>query len=211
LIDELAHAAGMDPYLFRLQNISTTDQNRWRDVLVGVAELANWKPQVAASNLSDANIVHGRGIGLGSYGGSQAGVVVDITVNKKTGKIVVTNAYAAQVAGLTVSLEGAEAQMMENMIMGTSRTLYEEVTFNTARTTSLDWVTYPILRFKDHPNVKVKVVQRADLAPTGSGEPPVVPIAAAIPNAFFDATGVRMRQAPMTPAKVRAVLRAANA
>jgi nicotinate dehydrogenase subunit B len=210
LIDELAHAAGMDPYLFRLQNISTTDQNRWRDALVGVAELANWKPRVAASNLSNDTVVRGRGIALGSYGGSQAGVVVDIEVNKKTGKIVVTHGYAAQVAGLTVSLEGAEAQMEENLIMGTSRTLYEEVAFNTARTTSLDWVTYPILRFKDHPTVKVKVVQRTDLAPTGSGEPPVVPLAAAIPNAFFDATGVRMRQAPMTPAKVRAVLRAAG-
>ncbi len=101
--------------------------------------------------------------------------------------------------------------MEENLIMGTSRTLYEEVAFNTARTTSLDWVTYPILRFKDHPTVKVKVVQRTDLAPTGSGEPPVVPLAAAIPNAFFDATGVRIREAPLTPGRVRATLAAARA
>jgi len=101
-------------------------------------------------------------------------------------------------------------QMIGNVIQGTSRALWEEVTFNKNNVTSIDWVTYPILRFKDHPNVKVKVVQRTDLAPTGSGEPPVVPLAAAIPNAFFDATGVRMRQAPMTPAKVRAVLRAAG-
>jgi len=210
LIDELAYAAKMDPYQFRLQNISTTDQNRWRDSLVGVAELANWQPRVAASNLSSANVVHGRGIALGSYGGSQAGVVVEIELNKKTGKILVKEAYAAQVAGLTVSLEGAEAQMEENLIMGTSRTLNEEVSFNTRRTTALDWVTYPILRFADHPHVHVKVIQRTDLAPSGSGEPPVVPLAAAIPNAFFDATGIRMRQAPMTPAKVRATLRAAG-
>jgi CO/xanthine dehydrogenase Mo-binding subunit len=211
MIDELAYAAKIDPYQFRLKNISTSDQNRWRDALVGVAELAGWQPRVAASNLSKDNVVHGRGIALGSYGGSQAGVVVEIELNRKTGKIVVQNAYAAQVAGLTVSLEGAEAQMEENLIMGTSRTLHEEVTFNTARTTSLDWVTYPILRFKDHPHVKVRVMQRTDLIPSGSGEPPVVPLAAAIPNAFFDATGVRMRQAPMTPAKVRAVLKAAGA
>ena len=65
-------------------------------------------------------------------------------------------------------------------------------------------------RFKDHPKVSCAIVQRADLASTGAGEPPQAPIAAAIANAFFDATGVRIRQAPMTPARVRAVLKAAG-
>jgi CO/xanthine dehydrogenase Mo-binding subunit len=210
LIDELAHAAKMDPYEFRLKNISTTDQNRWRDVLVGVAKLANWQPKVAASNLASGNVVRGRGIGLGSYASSQAGVVADIEVNKKTGKITVVHAYTTQVSGLGVSLEGLESQMMGSMIMGTSRTLYETVPYNKQRVTGLDWVTYPILRFKDHPNITYTVTQRLDLPPTGAGEPPDAAIPAAIANAFFDATGVRIREAPLTPGIVRATLRAAG-
>jgi CO/xanthine dehydrogenase Mo-binding subunit len=210
LIDELAYASKMAPYEFRLKNISTTDQNRWKDVLVGVAKLANWQPKVAASNLSDANVVRGRGIGLGSYAGSQAGVVADVEVNKKTGKIRVLHAYTTQVSGLGVSLEGLESQMMGSMIMGTSRTLNETVPFNTKRVTGLDWVTYPILRFKDAPNITYTVTQRLDLPSSGAGEPPDAAIPAAIANAFFDATGVRLRQTPFTPAKVRAALRAAG-
>jgi CO/xanthine dehydrogenase Mo-binding subunit len=210
LIDELAHAAKMDPYEFRLKNISITDNNRWRDVLVGVAKLANWKPKVAASNLSNDTVVRGRGIGLGSYASSQAGVVADIEVNRKTGVIKVLHAYTTQVSGLGVSLEGLESQMMGSMIMGTSRTLYETVQANSKRVTGLDWVTYPILRFKDHPNITYTVTQRLDLPPTGAGEPPDAAIPAALANAFFDATGVRIREAPLTPARVRAVLKAAG-
>ena len=210
LIDELAYASKMDPYEFRLKNISTTDQNRWKDVLMGVGKLASWQPKVAASNLSDANVVHGRGLGLGSYAGSQAGVVADIEVNKKTGKITVLHAYVTQVSGLGVSLEGLESQMMGSMMMGTSRTLYEGVAFNKKRVTGLDWVTYPILRFKDHPNITYTITQRLDLPSSGAGEPPDAAIPAAIANAFFDATGVRIRETPLTPARVRAVLKAAG-
>jgi nicotinate dehydrogenase subunit B len=209
-IDELAHAAGMDPYQFRLQNITTADQNQWRDVLVGVAKLAKWQPKVSGSTLSDANVVRGRGIALGAFAGSQAGVVVDIEVNKKTGKIIVTDAYASQVAGLSVYLPGVEQQMDGNLVMGASRALSEAVTFNKAQVTSLDWVSYPIMRFKESPRTYYSIVQRTDLVPTGSGEPPAAPIPASIANAFFDATGVRIREAPMTPARVRAVLRAAG-
>jgi nicotinate dehydrogenase subunit B len=155
-------------------------------------------------------VVHGRGIGLGAFAGSQAGVVVDIEVNKKTGKIVVKEAYAAQVAGLSVYLPGVEQQMDGNLIMGASRALSEAVIFNKAQVTSLDWVSYPIMRFKESPNTHYAIVQRTDLVPTGSGEPPAAPIPASIANAFFDATGVRIREAPMTPARVRAVLKAAG-
>ena len=177
---------------------------------MGVGKLANWQPKVAASNLSNDNVVKGRGLGLGSYAGSQAGVVADIEVNKKTGKITVMHAYVTQVSGLGVSLEGLESQMMGSMMMGTSRALHEGVTFNTKRVTGLDWVSYPILRFKDHPNITYTVTQRLDLPSTGAGEPPDAAIPAAIANAFFDATGVRIHESPLTPARVRAVLRAAG-
>ena len=90
------------------------------------------------------------------------------------------------------------------------RPLIEELTFSKSRVTSLDWVSYPILRFKDSPTVTTVSIQRADLPSTGSGEPVNAPVAAAVANAFFDATGVRIRRAPMTPARVRAVLKAAS-
>jgi CO/xanthine dehydrogenase Mo-binding subunit len=212
LVDELAHAAGADPYLFRLGNVTAQQVNdgfgQWRDALTGVAELAGWEPRIAASAVSSAPVVRGRGIAIGGFAASQVGVVAEIAVDRVTGKISVEHMYAAQVAGLTVYPGGVSNQLEGNLVMGTSRALLEQVVDDTRRVTSLDWSTYPILRFKDHPSVTTKIVQRTDLAPTGSGEPAQAPIAAAIANAFFDATGVRLRVAPMTPGRVRAVLAA---
>jgi nicotinate dehydrogenase subunit B len=141
----------------------------------------------------------------------------------------------AQNNGITVSVDGVVNQMSGALIQGLSRALYEQPQWNKERVTSLDWVTYPILRFKDSPTVtminvhpgKYTVVQPGDYSVevkagntrafdqgwnlSGSGEPPTVGISAAVANAFFDATGVRIRQAPMNPATVRQVLKDAGA
>jgi nicotinate dehydrogenase subunit B len=214
LVDELAYAAGMDPFEFRLRNIQTAQVNdgfgQWRDVLTAVTELAGWEPRPAASHVSRETLVRGRGIAIGGFASSQAGVVAEIEVNRRTGKIRPVHLYSAQVAGLAVYLPGIESQMEGNLIMGASRALFEEVAFDRSRSRALDWVSYPILRFRDAPRVSTRIVQRTDLASTGSGEPPSVPVPAAIANAFFDATGVRIRTAPMTPGRVRAVLASAN-
>ncbi|HEX4521200.1 MAG TPA: molybdopterin cofactor-binding domain-containing protein, partial [Gaiellaceae bacterium] len=214
LIDQLAYAANMDPYLFRLQNITKLQVNdgfnQWRDVLTGVATLANWKPKVANSVKQTGNTRTGRGIAIGGFASSQAGTVADVEVNMKSGKLTVKKLYGAQVAGLSVAPSMIENQISGNLIMGTSRALFEEVVFNKTNVTSLDWVTYPLLRFADHPSVSYQVIQRTDLQPTGSGEPPAASVPAAIANAFFDATGVRLYEAPMTPARVRASLKAAG-
>jgi CO/xanthine dehydrogenase Mo-binding subunit len=210
LVDELAHAAGADPYEFRLQNVQTAQVNdgfgQWRDVLEAVADLAGWKSRPAAASISRETVVRGRGIAIGGFASSQAGVVAEIEVNRRTGKIGLLHLYGAQVAGLAVYLPGIENQIEGNLVMGASRALVEEVPFGRSRSLALDWVSYPILRFKDAPRVSTRIVQRLDLASTGSGEPTNVPVAAAIANAFFDATGMRIRVAPMTPGRVRAVL-----
>jgi len=218
MIDELAYAAKMDPYLFRAQNIRTTQDpllpwfngDRWLGVLNAAAQAAKWQPQVAASTLSDATVVGGRGIAITPHSRALSGVVAEIEVNKKTGKIVVKHLYVSQDSGLAISPSLIENQMIGGVIQATSRALHEEVTFDKSRVTALDWVTYPVLRFKDSPNVTATVVQRLDKVSTGSGEIPMATTAAAIANAFFDATGVRIRQAPMTPGRVRAVLKAAG-
>jgi len=149
--------------------------------------------------------------GSGTHGtAAYAGAVVEIEVNKKTGHIRATHIYNALDAGLTVNPSGVENQMSGGSIFGLSR-IVEQVNFSKSRVTSLDWVTYPILRFKDAPLVTNVIIQRTDQLPLGTGEPTVVPIPAAVANAFFDATGVRIRTGPFTPAVVRETLKAAGA
>jgi nicotinate dehydrogenase subunit B len=207
LIDELAFAAGMDPVEFRRKNI--TDE-RWLGVLNAVAAAAKWQPRVSNSHRPSGNVVSGRGVAIGGFANSFVGTVAEIEVNKKTGKIVVKHVYGAQDAGLAVNPGLIENQMEGSMMQGVSRALMESVKMSKERITSLDWASYPSLRFKDAPNVTAVVVNRPDKASSGSGEPALAPVAAAISNALFDATGVRMRQAPMTPARVRAVLKAGS-
>jgi CO/xanthine dehydrogenase Mo-binding subunit len=211
-VDELAYSARIDPYELRLGNTPIATKPRSRATLLAVAELASWKPRIANSVPQTGNIRAGRGLASACWGaaGPQSSVVVDIELNMATGQIRVLHVYAAQVTGLTVDLEGAESQMVGNLLMGTSRALLEQVAFGRRRQTSLDWATYPILRFKDAPNVTYEVVQRTDFPPYGAGEVAIAPVPAAIANAFFDATGVRIREAPMTPARVRATLKAAG-
>ena len=221
LFDELAHAAKMDPYEFRLQNVATTatdPQLRWPNVLTGVARLANWQPRPAMSKPSDANVVTGRGIAFGFDHGTPTAAVAEIEVNKKTGKITPKHIYCCVQPGFAINPAGLQNNAEGEVVQVTSRVLLEQTQFNKQRITSLDWVTYPILRFKDAPQVTVQVLSRTDIpSATGSGsesggrgESSGAATAPAIANAFFDATGVRMRDAPMTPARVRAVLKAAG-
>jgi CO/xanthine dehydrogenase Mo-binding subunit len=207
LIDELAHAAGMDPIAFRQINVA---DSRWLGVLNAAAQAANWKPRLANSVKQTGNIVTGRGYGSGTHGtAAYAGAVVEIEVNKSSGHIRATHIYNALDAGLSVNPAGVENQMSGGSIFGLSRIL-EQVNFNKSRVTSLDWVSYPILRFKDAPLVTNVLIQRADQLPLGAGEPTVCPVPGAVANAFFDATGVRIRTGPMTPAVVRATLKSAG-
>jgi nicotinate dehydrogenase subunit B len=121
-------------------------------------------------------------------------------VNKKTWSITVKHVYAAIAPGLVVNPGRVADQVIGIAVMGTSQALLEQVTFNTSNVTSLDWVTYPTSRFKDHPNVTPIAIQRLDARPQGAGEESISALFPAIANAFFDATGVRLRQVPMTPA-----------
>jgi CO/xanthine dehydrogenase Mo-binding subunit len=236
IVDELAHAAGMDPIAFRKLNIDGTTVlgARWLSVIDGSTIAAGWQAKVAASNLKSGDVVTGRGFGLGQFAGSQSGVVADIEVARKTGKIVVKHMYIAQNNGITVGPQLVGNQMSGAAIQGLSRALYEQVTFTKERITSDDWVTYPILRFKDSPTVTlinshpgehtlivpgatdtdVSAGNTAAFAQgwnlSGSGEPPETAVSSAVANAFFDATGVRIRIAPMNPGNVRATLKAAG-
>jgi CO/xanthine dehydrogenase Mo-binding subunit len=140
---------------------------------------------------------------------AQAAAIADVEVDTKTGKIAVKHIYGGVSSGFIVSPGLVENQIVGAMVYITSRVLREELWFDKRHVTSFDWITYPILRFVDAPSVTPVVVQRPDLQPLGAGEPVSMAAAAAIANAFFDATGVRLRRAPFTPARVRATLAAA--
>ena len=240
IVDELAHAANMDPVAFRKQNLDLALTGtvgpvgqRWLAALNAAAQMSGWQPKVANSVKQTGDIRKGRGIGFGTFGNIQVATVADIEVNMKTGKIVAKHLYVAHNNGITGSPDLIANQAEGASVMGLSRLLLEELTFTKERVTSVDWVTYPILRFKDTPRVTVGIVTptgyvvnepgggtkmgngnvdgfNAGWITTGAGEPGVVAVGPAVANAFFDATGVRLREAPLTPARVRATLKAAG-
>ncbi|HKV05384.1 MAG TPA: molybdopterin cofactor-binding domain-containing protein [Candidatus Acidoferrales bacterium] len=203
IIDELARMAGTDAYQFRKRNITS---ERWMGVLDAVAQACKWQPRAPAANVSTAKIAKGRGIALGTHLTSYGGAVAEIEVNRETGKVAVKHMYGAIDAGLAVNPAFIENQISGQLVQATSRLLHEEVTFNETNVTSLDWNSYPILRFEECPEVTSIVVQRLDQKSTGAGEEVMAAAAGAIANAFYDATGVHMREYPLTPDRVLAAL-----
>jgi nicotinate dehydrogenase subunit B len=202
-IDQLAFLLKLDPYEFRRRNIK---DEHWLGVLDGAAKAANWTPRSAASNLSQAKIVTGRGIGMGTHLASYGAAVAEIEVDKLTGKVIARHLYGAVDAGLVVNPGNVESQISGQLVQTASRMLHEEVTFSKNNVTSLDWASYPILRFEECPQVTPVVVQRLNDRSSGAGEEVMAACAGAIANAFFDATGVRMTEFPLTPKRVLAAL-----
>jgi CO/xanthine dehydrogenase Mo-binding subunit len=217
LIDMLAIEAGMDPYNFRLQNIRTdgapgprSEWPRYGGVLRAAVEASGYKPHVSGSQVKDGRMKTGWGVACGTHNDSYAACVANVTVDTKTGKVTVNHLWAGQDSGFSINPDLMMNQMSGSLIQGVSRVLHEELQFDKNRVTSRDWVSYPILRFKDTPKVTTVVVNRPDRDASGSGEPPLVSVGAAIANAVHDATGVRIYTAPMTPVRVRSYLKAAG-
>ncbi len=215
-VDMLAEAAGMDPVAFRVQNMRTDgfgptgEWPRYTGVLNAAVGASSYKPHVSGSQLGSGKIVDGWGVAVGTHNASYAATVAHVTVNKSTGKVTVNHLWAAQDSGFAINPDLLMNQMSGSLVQGVSRLLHEELQFNKKRVTSMDWVSYPTLRFKDAPKVTTVLMNRPDRDASGSGEPPLVPVGASIANAIYDATGVRMTQAPLTPVRVRGFLTAAG-
>jgi nicotinate dehydrogenase subunit B len=135
--------------------------------------------------------------------------VAEVEVDTQTGLVVAKRMYGAIDPGQVINPGIVEHQIEAQMIHAASRMIKEEVKFSTTNVTSLDWESYGVLRFTEVPEVKGVVVNRPDIPSSGAGEEALAAGAAAIANAFFDATGVRMQAHPLTPARVLAALRRA--
>ena len=203
-IDRLAYELGQDPYEFRVKNM--TDE-RWLGVLNAAAQAAKWTPRKAHATPSNANVVKGRGIAMGTHLQSWGAAVAEIEVDRKTGKVRIVHLYGSLDAGQVVNPRIVEAQITGQLVQVTSRMLLEEVKFNPQGVTTLDWNSYPVARFNDVPEITPVIVQRLDKPSSGAGEETMAAAAAAIANAFFDATGVRMEEYPFTPARVLGALK----
>ena len=208
-LDELAHAAGIDPLELRLRNIKPDDK-RGIECLERLARLANWKPR-AGKAAAGGELATGRGVSYTKYElvRTYVAVACDVEVNRRTGKIVVKRFYVAHDCGQIINPDGLRNQIDGNVIQTVSRTLIEDLQFDRSTVTSLDWASYPILTFPDVPEVVMDLIDRPNERPWGAGEPTAAVVPSAIANAVFDAVGVRLRSVPFTPDKVKAALAAA--
>ena len=147
----------------------------------------------------------GRGIAYVHYKQNENYVAIgmEVAVERATGVIRVSRVVCAHDCGLVVNPDALKNQIEGCIVQTISRTLHEEVTFDRARVTSVDWASYPILRFPEAPEVDVVLIERRDQPLLGAGEAATAPVAAAIANAAFDATGVRLRTVPFTAPRVK--------
>jgi nicotinate dehydrogenase subunit B len=200
--DELAAAAGRDPLAVRLEGVSDP---RGIEVLRRAAALIGWRarPYPAKAGV-------GRGLAYVHYKNNESyvAIAIEAEVERPTGAIRVRRIACAHDCGLVINPDALRAQVEGNILQTLSRTLYEEVRFDRSRVTSVDWASYPILKFPEVPQVLIDVVDRPNEPPIGAGEAAATPVPAALANAVFDATGARLRTVPFTRQRVLAALSA---
>jgi CO/xanthine dehydrogenase Mo-binding subunit len=206
-LDELAGAAGVDPLEFRIRNLKDA---RGVELLERLRKLAGWTPRTKPTGGS-GELAKGRGVSYTKYElvRTYVGVVADVEVNRRTGQIRVERFYVAHDCGQIINPDGLRNQIEGNVVQTVSRTLIEDLQWNRSAVTSLDWKTYPILRFPDVPEVTIDLIDRPKERPWGAGEPTSAVVPSAVSNAVYDAVGIRLRSVPFTPDKVLAALKTA--
>ncbi|MGW0230237.1 molybdopterin cofactor-binding domain-containing protein [Actinopolymorpha singaporensis] len=197
-MDELAEAAGADPVAFRLAHLR---DERARAVLEAAATHAGWRERVGPSG-------RGQGVAVTRYKSSKAYVaqVAEVDVDGATGSVAVRRVVVACDAGVVVNPDGLRNQLEGGVLQGLSRALYEQVRHDRDGVRSLDWTTYPVLRFADVPALEVVLLDRPGRPPLGAGEASTPTTPAALANAVDDAVGIRVRELPLTPDRLRARL-----
>jgi len=203
-IDELAAAAGEDPVAFRLKYVTAP---RDAAVIRAAAEKAGWQPRVSPRSERAGDVLTGRGISYAQRGGTIVAAVAEVEVDRRSGRIWTRKLTIAHDCGLIINPSGLRATIENCATFALSRTLFEEVQFDRNAVTSVGWSSYPILEIQDAPeSIDIVTINHPEIAPSGAGEPTARVIPGAVANALFDATGVRLRRAPLTAARVKAAL-----
>jgi nicotinate dehydrogenase subunit B len=223
-IDELATAAKADPVEFRLKLLAagTGDDDGFRRarsiaVIKAAAQTFGWDARPSPKPRATGSILTGRGIAYSFRGQTMAAEIAEVEVNRDTGRVWVKRLVCAHDCGLVINPEALRRTVECAMLHSVSRALREEVAFDTEKITSVDWNSSPTLTHADAPE-KIDVVlvngdpnpSRPDLPHYGAGEAACKPMVAAIANAIYDATGVRLRRVPFRDARVLAALKAAG-
>ena len=204
ITDEIAAAAGADPITWRTAGLTDT---RALDVIKRVKEMSQWETRPSPKKQT-GRVRTGRGFAYARYKQAEnyVAMAMEVAVDTTTGKINVQQVWCAHDCGLIVNPDALKNQIEGQILQTLSRTMFEEVKFDRTKVTSLDWATYPILRFPDVPTIEIAMINRPVLPLYGAGEASCAPVAAALANAVFDATGVRLRSVPFTPDRVKAAL-----
>jgi CO/xanthine dehydrogenase Mo-binding subunit len=200
-IDEVAAAVGADPAEYRLRHLKDP-----RDIAVikAAVEKSGWQTRPSPRRDQTGTTVSGRGLAYAQRNGTRVAIVAEVEVDRKSGRIWGRKYTVAHDCGQIINPDGLTKTIEGNIVQGTSRTIWEEVKFDRANVTSVDWEGYPIIDIVDTPEtVDVVLINHPEIASTGAGEASMRPLAAAIANAVFDATGVRMRRIPLTPDRVK--------
>jgi CO/xanthine dehydrogenase Mo-binding subunit len=223
-IDELAAAAKADPLEFRMKMLTaaSSDDTGFRRarsiaVLKAVAEAYGWNPRPSPKPPERGSILTGRGIAYSFRGQTVVAQIAEVEVNRQTGHVWAKRLVCAHDCGLVVNPQSLRRTLECATLHGLSRALHEEVQFDTEKIKSVDWMSHPSLRHADVPE-RIDVVlvngdpnpNRPDLPPYGAGEAALKPMLAAVANAIYDATGVRIRRVPFRDARVLAALKAAR-
>jgi nicotinate dehydrogenase subunit B len=200
-MDEVAAALDQDPVQFRLAHVKDA---RDTAVIKAAAEKYGWETRTSPRRDQKSDKVNGRGIAYSQRNGTRVAAVAEVDIDRSTGEIWVKRFVVAHDCGQIINPDGLHKCIEGNVIQGISRTLWEEVKFNDKTVTTVDWVSYPILDITETPEkVESVLINHPELASSGAGEPSIRPLAAAIANAIFDATGVRMRRVPFSPDRVK--------
>ena len=202
-VDELAAEAKVDPLAFRLRDLPNP---RGDEVLRRVAQLIGWQPRRRPRRPRQQ--ARGRGIAYVHYKHNETYVAIamEVEVDREQRRDPVRRVCCAHDCGLMINPDAVRDQVEGNILQTLSRTLHEQTTFDRPRVTSVDWSSYRLLRFSEVPGMKIDLIQRSTSRRWARERRPRAPVPAALANAVFDATGVRLRSVPFSTDRLKALL-----